>query len=587
MNPLKNKSWLGIPPWIFIGAVLVLFPIFAFMTAENIHRQKKQSINLLQEKGAALIRSFEAGTRTGMMDSWSGFQLQKLLMETSQQPDIVHLIVTDFEGWVLASSDPEQIGKQYGTDMNLQQIVLSGDMQWRTVTDAGRGSAFEIYKRFTPARSVPPGIKRKRMKDMPHLPVFPGPEAKPDPPRIIFIGLDTTSIDQSIQLDMRHTVIMGTILLLIGFAGVMLLFMAMSYRAARSSLSRIKAFSDTLVDNMPVGLTALDMELRIVSINPVALQLLNITDTNPVGRYASDIIPQELLSLVTHPDIHHGPVIQTIECCISGAEPVPFEINAAKLTDEDQSALGYVILLKDLREVASLRKALARSQRLASLGSLSAGIAHEIRNPLSSIKGFATYFQERYANVPEDARTASILIQEVDRLNRVVSQLLEFAKPVTLSMQPILPGSLIARTIALLKQQALEKNIEIRIQEGETVHPVSVDADRMNQVLLNLFLNAFEAMPVGGRLDVSIEPDASGENCLIRIADSGSGIHPANLTQIFDPYFTTKSSGTGLGLAIAHNIIEAHQGDIHVESEPGQGTVVLIRLPGKRLKTED
>ncbi|HSO67603.1 MAG TPA: ATP-binding protein [Desulfatirhabdiaceae bacterium] len=579
MNPFKNKAWMGIPPWIFIGAVVVLFPIFAFMTAENINRQKKQSINMLQEKGAALIRSFEAGTRTGMMDRWSGFQLQKLLMETSQQPDIVHLIVTDLAGSVLASSDPEQIGRQYGTDLNLQQVALSGEMKWRNVTDSNRGSAFEIYKRFTPAQSIPKVLNRRRMKDKPYLPILPVPDSPPDPPRIIFIGLDTTSIDQSIQLDMRHTVIMGTILLLVGFAGVMLLFLAMSYRAAQTSLSRIKAFSDTLVDNMPMGLAALDMELRIVSINPVALQLLNISDTNPVGKNASDLIPKELLAPVMHLDIHHGPMIQTIECSISGGEPIPLEINAAKLIDEDQSLLGYVILLRDLREVASLRKALARSQRLASLGSLSAGIAHEIRNPLSSIKGFATYFQERYADVPEDAQTALVLIQEVDRLNRVVTQLLEFAKPVTLSMQPVLPGLLIAQTIALLKNQAIQKNIEFQIQESRNIPPVLIDMDRMNQVLLNLFLNAFEAMPNGGILNVAIETDETGAVCFIRIMDTGCGIHPVNLTQIFNPYFTTKSSGTGLGLAIAHNIIEAHQGDIRVESEPGQGTVVTIRLP--------
>jgi len=151
-NLLTNRFWTGIPPWVLIGAVLVLLPIFSFMTIENINRQKENSERLLKEKAAALIRSFEAGTRTGMAGRWEGFQLQKLLMETAQQPDIVHLIVTDAGGMIMASSDPEQIGNSHGKDLNLEAISGSSESFWRILPEHHGKTTFEFYRRFTPTR---------------------------------------------------------------------------------------------------------------------------------------------------------------------------------------------------------------------------------------------------------------------------------------------------------------------------------------------------------------------------------------------------------------------------------------------------
>ena len=160
-NLLTNRFWTGIPPWVLIGAVLVLLPIFSFMTIENINRQKENSERLLKEKAAALIRSFEAGTRTGMAGRWEGFQLQKLLMETAQQPDIVHLIVTDAGGMIMASSDPEQIGNTYGKDLNLEAISGTPESFWRILPEHNEKKTFEFYRRFFPTRP-PQGLRRSR-----------------------------------------------------------------------------------------------------------------------------------------------------------------------------------------------------------------------------------------------------------------------------------------------------------------------------------------------------------------------------------------------------------------------------------------
>ena len=238
-----------------------------------------------------------------------------------------------------------------------------------------------------------------------------------------------------------------------------------------------------------------------------------------------------------------------------------------------------MLLLKDLREIEALRKKIQRDQRLVSVGRLAAGVAHEIRNPLSSIKGFATYFKERHRDKPEDQQIAAIMIQEVDRLNRVIGQLLDFARPVKIIRKPMRIKELMEKSIKMIEQQAADKGIVVRPGALPSDEVIRVDADRINQVLLNLYLNALDAMDDGGQLTIEVAGSAPGGEVTIKVSDTGCGIHREELGHIFDPYYTTKPSGTGLGLAIAHNIIAAHGGRISVESQPGQGTTCTIVLP--------
>ena len=225
-----------------------------------------------------------------------------------------------------------------------------------------------------------------------------------------------------------------------------------------------------------------------------------------------------------------------------------------------------------------MRREIERSRRLASVGRLAAGVAHEIRNPLSSIKGFATYFKERYQDIPQDQQTATIMIQEVDRLNRVVSQLLEFARPVNIKPQSTNLSALIDDSIKLIENQAAQKNIVVKTHNPNQATEIMIDPDRLNQVLLNLYLNAIESMVSGGELKIELSSNSEADGIDINISDTGCGISPEDLLKIFDPYYTTKSSGTGLGLAIAHNIIEAIGGQIKVSSSQGNGTVFTIRI---------
>ena len=400
-----------------------------------------------------------------------------------------------------------------------------------------------------------------------------------DPGRAIFVGLDMTPIIEAQDADIRHAVIMGVVLLLVGFAGIMLIFLVQSNRATKASLTRIKAFSDNVVENMPIGLIAIDDQQRIAACNHIAEGVLQLSVPNMIGKKAEQALPARLWQIVTSLAEPDHVIEEEIDCAIADGSVVPLEIGASILLDEEGIFLGYILLFKDLTEVRSLRREIARSQRLASVGRLAAGVAHEIRNPLSSIKGFATYFKERYPDAPQDQETANIMIAEVDRLNRVVGQLLEFARPVPVSPKPASLNNLIDNSVKIIEQQAKEKQITVKTLNSAKADRAVIDPDRISQVLLNLYLNAIESMKPGGELAVELSADGEENVIRIKVSDTGCGIPAKHLSRIFDPYFTTKSTGTGLGLAIAHNIIEAMDGQIKISSRPGEGTTFGITIP--------
>ncbi|MGD9122940.1 MAG: histidine kinase dimerization/phospho-acceptor domain-containing protein, partial [Desulfobacterales bacterium] len=506
-----RKFWTAIPPWILMGAVAVLLPVVVFITLENINRQKEKSIHLLLEKGAALIRSFEAGTRTGMMGrQWGGFQLQQLLAETAQQPDIVYLMVADENGKAVAHSNPEQIGRIYGSGLDLKKISGANNLQWRQISGPSGQNVFEVYRKFIP--TGPPrgmGMMRRHHGMMGRQWQSEGQENEKiaELAQIIFVGLDMRPIEEARKEDVRHAVIMGAILLLVGFAGFTLLFLVQSYRTTRTSLSRIKAFSDNVVENVPIGLLALDHQGKIAAFNRGAEAILQCSAPEVMGQAASNCLPAELLKEINHSQTHDDIIEKEIEYTTAEGKTIPLEIGASSIKDENNDFVGNVLLFKDLSEVRALRQEIARSQRLATVGRLAAGVAHEIRNPLSSIKGFATYFKERYPDRPQDQQTATIMIQEVDRLNRVVGQLLEFSSPIVIKPQKVSLPSFVADSIKLIEDRATQKNISIHIRNNARVDDARIDPDRLNQVLLNLYLNAVDSMESGGELRVEISAD--------------------------------------------------------------------------------
>lgn len=235
-------------------------------------------------------------------------------------------------------------------------------------------------------------------------------------------------------------------------------------------------------------------------------------------------------------------------------------------------------------QVRVLEEEVRRKEKMAAIGNLAAGVAHEIRNPLSSIKGYATYFGQRFAPDSEDREAAQVMVREVDRLNRVITDLIGLSRPTDVRLAPTDPLPVAEHVLRLLRQDAESHKVRLRLEKPDSPLPkVPLDADRFGQALLNVCLNAIEAMPEGGDLILSLRMQAKRHVCF-EVRDTGTGILPKDMSHVFDPYFTTKGHGTGLGLATVHKIVEAHHGEVRVSSRhhsAGQpsGTVFQLILP--------
>jgi two-component system sensor histidine kinase HydH len=217
-----------------------------------------------------------------------------------------------------------------------------------------------------------------------------------------------------------------------------------------------------------------------------------------------------------------------------------------------------------------------KGEQMRAVGTLAAGLAHEIKNPLASIKTFTDYLEAHYADPAFRAKFQKIVGGEVERINLIVQQLLEFAKPVPPKLQPVTLPALLDETLEFLNSELVQHHIEVH-RRYATRAQVLGDPQQLKQVFLNLVLNSLHAMDGAGRLDC--QTALQGADLAVTITDTGTGITPKDLPHIFEPFFTTKPTGTGLGLAVVQGLIKEHGGRIEVTSHPGQGTSFTLYLP--------
>jgi two-component system sensor histidine kinase HydH len=580
----RGRRWqLHTSPWIIIGSVGILLIVVVVLAAQNYSREKKYMSQILSEKGAVIVKAVEAGARTGMMGMmWGGQQVQALIEETAQLPDVLYISVVNRDGLVLASSNREVIGTQANPDSNEKGPKPSEMINGQLKTLGNQRHSFEISKIFKPISSqVEGGYRRGMMMESHDDWCCPQPNTGEE--QVILVGLDPKPFQEARREDIRNTAIISGVLVLLGLAGFVSMFWMQSYRSTKRSLQDTSAIKDQVVTSLPVGLIATDKDGKLALSNSAAERITGINLAQALGKEPDTILPNYFYELKKLLDRGESVSEKEMECEFIPDKIVPVSISASKIINEEGVFVGQVFILRDLAEVRRLQDEIRRKEKLAAIGDLAAGVAHEIRNPLSSIKGIASYYKGKFADGSEDKEMAGVMVEETDRLNRVISELLEFARPSKLNLKLSDLNELLKHSALLVQQEAAAKNIQIHLNLTSGSVETEVDPDRLTQCFLNLYLNALQAMKNGGQLTVASATNNDG-SVSIDIKDNGSGIPADDLGKIFDPYFTTKPKGTGLGLAIVHKIVEAHQGQIKARSIIGQGTIFSIILPLKTAK---
>ncbi len=579
----RKSAGFYVQPTMIIGATLILLIVVVVLAANNLNREKRHMSQILTEKGSALIKSFEAATRTGMKSMhWEGQQVQQLLEEVAGQPDVLSLIVTDEHGKILAHSDPRQIGSSYLSPDAVASLTPSASENWRIVEEKGV-RVFEVYRYFRPFTGTQVHMSANMSGTnagccQGHRDTWCFPQNYEKQKQIIFVGFDISPFEDARKEDIRNTVIVSSILLILGVTGFLTLFLAQGYRATKQQLQDTSAISDEVVANIPVGLIFFGRTDRVVLLNSAAEAITGLSFKDTRGKLFDSILPAELIEVVSSLKYKERILEHEMNCVFAGKSPAPLSVTAARIINDAGEFVGYVLLLIDLKEIKQLREDVKRKEKLAAIGSLAAGVAHEIRNPLSSIKGMASFYRDKFPDGSDDSDAADVMIKEVDRLNRVISELLEFARPSKMNLKPCDINTLLDHSVHLIRHDADLKNINVKLKTENNLPDVILDPDRFTQCLLNLYLNSIQAMETGGELTIRSRFVAD-QHIEINVEDTGAGISSKNLNHIFEPYFTTKSTGTGLGLAIIHKIIEAHEGKISVNSESGKGTVFSIQIP--------
>ncbi len=366
-----------------------------------------------------------------------------------------------------------------------------------------------------------------------------------------------------------------------------------------TEVQNARIYNETLLENLTTGVIAAGADQRITVFNNEAGQITGLNPRDLID-HSLDRLPtglREILceTLRTGDGQENGELVLPL-----GAHSAVVRASSSIFHGEQGEMLGALVVLTDITALKRLELQIRRSDRLASLGTLSAGMAHEIKNPLVSIKTFAQLLPERYQDSDFRTTFSNLIGHEIDRIDSLVNQLLRFARPAKPVLQPLHVHDVLEKSLQLVGHRLYQKEIKLTRSWQADVDTIRADADQLEQVFLNFFLNAMDAMRRGGELVVETEIRATSEwvaalsgtnadshECLrVTIRDDGEGIRTEDIAHVFDPFFTTKDYGTGLGLSVVHGIIQEHGGQIEVESQLKKGTAFHILLPLVRFGRE-
>jgi two-component system sensor histidine kinase HydH len=565
--PTQDKTGAGKKrSLLFMVVLLVPVAITTFVTYRSTLVETGLVENSLHSQAEMVSRGLEASLNVGMMHSaWTREILQDLLDANIRASGASLIFLSSPEGVIASSSGPLEL-KHLPEELYLQppgsQVPENGlflrepDLYvFRRALDGGReklnsplnlGGMMRMHRALT---ILPDNL-------------------------FITVVLDAagTSTLKGHHLRMNLVTAFLLIISIAGIAGWG--FWSQRARETAVALARTESYAGEIVTRMPAGLIFCDAAGRIAITNPGAAHILGIPEDQLQWKSAQEIFPERILSCESLRSGKDHPV--TEGTMVVDDRKLTINLSATLVPGEGDEPGGFLILFQDISELENLRDKLARSERLAEIGELSSTVAHEIRNPLSSIRGLAQLLSGK---VPEgQGALMDTIVKEVDRLNRVVSGLLSYARQENLHPREWDIGNILEHVKVLADGDARLNNIEMEIEtapEGLSCLSWSLDRDMIIQALLNLVMNAMEASSAGQKVKLSAAVE--GDNLFFRVTDEGAGV-PENSEKLFSLFETTKENGTGLGLPLVRKVAQLHGGNASIRRVTIKGSEASMWL---------
>ncbi len=595
-----------LPVTSIVVAICVLAAVLVVMTLRDVERGRSHVLDALDRKAMGMLTFLRFDLRTELVSPiWRPDRLQMFAQEVANRENLAYMALIAHDGRVLVHSDPAAVGTVLGDWEGLattEEGRTPIDRRRRTVELPDEGSV-EVQEyvarvdvspvriclpspirmgrrgRIVPPAACSPVVVAERLSSLLGEPV----EESSELAVYAVVALDPNELEAVFFASRDRALVLAGALLVIGAAAIYFLFVSTSYRSTQTALANMRSYTQNVIESMASGLISVDSDARVVRLNSRARELFGLGDREARGRPIAEIVRFE-----------EGDARRDIDAVIAGERRVaetdvgvvtdggriPVEVSASLLRNESGERTGAVLLFQDLREIEALKEEVERERHLAALGRLAAGVAHEVRNPLSSLKGFAQFLRSTFVPGSEEERYSNIMIEEVERLDRVVQELLDFARPVVADRVACDLNAVVEDLLSLVAEDAAFRGVEIVREFADGLPNALVDARQIRQALLNVLLNGIEAMRDGGRLVVRTS-FLGGEQprIAIEITDTGAGMDAEQMDKLFEPFYTTKPEGTGLGLTIVSRLVDQNRGRLSVRSAPGEGTTFTVMLP--------
>jgi PAS domain S-box-containing protein len=357
------------------------------------------------------------------------------------------------------------------------------------------------------------------------------------------------------------------------------------YNQTDRKAKSLASYNEYILKSMTNGMIICDEQGKIIRMNAPAQSILELSEAQVLGRhYVAVFERQNPLSFAIKTALcgQSTPLVPEIRLSKKNGESIHLALGSSAVKDEEGKMLGAVVFMTDLTEMKRLEEEIALKDKMASLGEMSSGLAHELRNSMGAVLGFVKMLQKKRDEPASQSQTVDAIFNEAMNMESMLQRFLAFAKPSQLKIEKVDLSKIVKECLSSVQISLSEKKISFSLHSEPDVTSILGDLVLLKQSFQNLFQNSIEAMPQGGRLSVSIRQDnlASGEKIVrLRFSDTGCGIPKEIQDKIFNPFFTGKEKGTGLGLSLVRKIIDLHNGKIELESQPGTGTTFVIHLP--------